>query len=139
MAVEKSSDQSVNLNLYFSRFNRLAIVSAATHTQAEDARSSITTKSDDEEADIYLKQYATKLPCAEVNVVEFWKIHQTEFPRLSGLAFELLSIPAASAAVERVFFSSWSCNRWQKMPDWSSVARTGMHDEVQQKIFLNNF
>lgn len=52
---------------------------------------------------MYMKQYATQLPNAEINAVEFWKSHREEFPHLSTLAFELLSIPATSAAVERVF------------------------------------
>ncbi len=37
------------------------------------------------------------------NPLEWWKIHEKNFPHVSNIARQVLSIPATSAASERVF------------------------------------
>ena len=37
------------------------------------------------------------------DVIGWWRDHQTTYPKLSQMAFDLLSIPAMSAECERVF------------------------------------
>ena len=43
---------------------------------------------------------------ADTDPLQYWKIHQTEFPILSKLACKYLSISALSAPVEIIFSSA---------------------------------
>lgn len=38
-----------------------------------------------------------------VDCLEFWKVHNKDFPRLKQVAMRMLAVPASSAPVERVF------------------------------------
>ena len=38
-----------------------------------------------------------------VNVLEWWKLHEKEFPRVARMARQSLSVPATSACCERFF------------------------------------
>jgi len=55
----------------------------------------------EEEANAYFKQLAafTNIKCE----MEFWVSRQMQFPVLASLAFDVLAIPASSAAIESVF------------------------------------
>ena len=60
----------------------------------------IVAKLNDSEFEKYIKQLA--LP-DDTDPLKFWKTEQNNFPNLSRLAIDVLSVPASSAAVERVF------------------------------------
>ena len=56
------------------------------------------------------KQYATYMEQSrhvqlkhDNNPLRFWRKHSSEFPALAALAKQILSIPASSAPIERVF------------------------------------
>ena len=46
-----------------------------------------------------------RLPCEnpQVDPVGFWKVHAKQFPNLSEVAKDILSIPGSSVSVERIF------------------------------------
>ena len=69
-----------------SPFARLARLAAETHHQQEESTMS---KSDEDETDEYMKRFARKQPPKKVNVIEFWKERQIDFPWLSILALYL--------------------------------------------------
>jgi hypothetical protein len=51
-----------------------------------------------------LKIYFTELPVRSVtDVVEWWRVNESKFPRLARMAFDILSIPAMSDDCERAF------------------------------------
>lgn len=54
-----------------------------------------------DEVHTYLKDYP--LNAHTVNPLQWWKQHQSEFPRLSRLSRDYLAIPGSSASSERVF------------------------------------
>jgi hypothetical protein len=37
------------------------------------------------------------------DIIDWWRLRQEEFPVLSRMAFDILSIPGTSAEIERVF------------------------------------
>ena len=39
----------------------------------------------------------------------FWIENQEKYPAIASVAFDILTIPGSSAAVERVFLHSWAC------------------------------
>jgi len=51
-----------------------------------------------------MEKYLTS-PCIteDKNPLEFWNMHQQEFPALAALAQRYLAVPATSAPVERLF------------------------------------
>ena len=53
-----------------------------------------------DEVDRYLS-----LRCEDptVNPLEYWKVHEKQFPVISSIAKDILSIPGSSVAVERIF------------------------------------
>ena len=61
-------------------------------------------QSEEEKIETEMKSYLlTPDVDPDTNPLEGWKRHQPNFPRLSGLAKEYLSIPATSAPSKRVF------------------------------------
>ena len=40
-----------------------------------------------------------------VDAMQYWQIHSKEFPNLSKLAKDIISIPGSSVSVERIFFN----------------------------------
>lgn len=85
----------------------------------EDATNQTNSESDDElyafmfkrsKIDRRLSEFKKylNLPLAgkKVNCLEFWKIHQSEFPLLSQMARDIFPIQSASVSVERDFSSS---------------------------------
>uniref|UniRef100_A0A914UHT2 HAT C-terminal dimerisation domain-containing protein n=1 Tax=Plectus sambesii TaxID=2011161 RepID=A0A914UHT2_9BILA len=83
-----------------SRFARLARVAAVTQMMDQVTQPP---KPTDDEVEAYMKTFSTKAPPSPLVLVEFWKAQEKEYPELSWLAFDLLAIPATSAAIERVF------------------------------------
>ena len=57
---------------------------------------------DDVPVDEY-EAYVALKPVPVDNPIEWWRDHQTTYPKLAQMAFDLLSIPAMSAECERVF------------------------------------
>lgn len=49
------------------------------------------------------KNVSLNLGGKSIDILEFWAKHSSQFPFLSQLAREFLSIPASSAACERIF------------------------------------
>ncbi|CAG8501341.1 10180_t:CDS:2 [Ambispora gerdemannii] len=49
-----------------------------------------------------------KLTNREINVLAWWKAHQTQFPRLVRMARDYLAIPTSSVASERAFSAGGS-------------------------------
>lgn len=60
-------------------------------------------KKTDNEVAFEIKSYKMKQASQNVNVLQWWRRHQHEFPLLSTLARSLLAIPATSASSERCF------------------------------------
>jgi hypothetical protein len=64
----------------------------------------------DKPEDLLLKDEITEyfsLPLLPVeDPLEWWRQHQTSLPKLARMAFDILSIPATSCEVERVFSQS---------------------------------
>lgn len=56
-----------------------------------------------DEVELYVREVASQLSNSSVDAIEFWKSHWSKYPHMSKLKFNLLAIPAMSAAVERVF------------------------------------
>ncbi|XP_056097499.1 E3 SUMO-protein ligase ZBED1 [Rhinichthys klamathensis goyatoka] len=66
---------------------------------------------------------------SEVNPLEWWKVHEANFPRVSQLAKKYLCIPATSAPSERAFSTGGNivtCQRATLKPD-----------KVNQLVFLS--
>lgn len=62
---------------------------------------------DDSTLDNYEKEFeqyskASRAPF-KTNILNWWKMHQKAYPTLAGLARDVLSIPATSVPIERVF------------------------------------
>ena len=62
----------------------------------------------DSEFEEYIKQPAL---ADDTDPLKFWQLEQNHFPNLSTLAIDVLSVPASSAAVERVFSIAGKLNR----------------------------
>ena len=58
--------------------------------------------------------HATPHPLDGISALEWWEIHRLEFPRLSCLARDILSIPAMSDEPERIFSSSRRVLSWDR-------------------------
>src|SRR5438046_2414235 len=107
---DRSQNQPV-----ISRFSPLAQIASISHQQEVECQSR---KTNDDEVNLYLKNFARSSPTDTTDAIEFWKVHQNEFPRLSNLAFDPLPIPATSAAVECVFSQAGPSYSEKKMPNW---------------------
>ena len=57
---------------------------------------------DNLELDTYLRSFDHRLRSIK-DPLEWWKTHQTDYPILARMAFDIFSIPAMSSEVERVF------------------------------------
>ena len=49
--------------------------------------------------------YLAKPPTNLLEVIEYWKVRESEWPYLAKIAYDFLSIPAISSKYERVFSS----------------------------------
>ena len=79
---------------YYDKFNRLSV-------NVITKKRRVATKEDDYTRYIKYFDPATWKPVHDV--VGWWEQHRNDYPILSRLAFDVLSIPGMSAEVERVF------------------------------------
>jgi hypothetical protein len=52
-----------------------------------------------------LSLYLAKPPTDLLGITEYWKVQESEWPHLTRMAYDFLSIPAISSECERVFSS----------------------------------
>lgn len=79
--------------------------------------------SDRDAIEVEIKSYLQSVEVdAEANPLEWWRLHQTNFPRLANLAKKYLCIPATSAPSERAFSTGGNivtCQRlWTSLCSW---------------------
>ena len=50
-----------------------------------------------------VESYLRSAKGSDLSALDFWKAHEKTYPHLASLAKKYLSVPAASAAIERMF------------------------------------
>lgn len=85
-----SSHANVDSDEFLDYLNQIAIASSTQPDQPKD------------EIDMYLGMDRSRCQVKE-SPLEFWRKHQEQFPVLSKIAVECLTMPATSASVERLF------------------------------------
>ena len=88
----------------------------------------------DDELDTFINQAPTRLPKG-MTALDWW-LHpdrRQEWPRLSYMAIEILSIPGLSDEAERVFSGSRRTCRWDRASlSAFSIERTEFRESIQQ-------
>jgi hypothetical protein len=79
---------------YYAKFNRLS-------TKVLTKKRKIAVKEDDYTR--YVKYWDPSEWSEATDLISWWQHHQIEYPLLSKMAFDILSIPGMSAEVERIF------------------------------------
>lgn len=104
-----------------SRYARLAEIALSGHRLGEAPYDSVTSIED--EVDLFMNKFARNAPY-DTDAINFWKVHQDEFPKISIFALNLLAIPATSAAVERVFSQATLATAGRKCQTGSALLET---------------
>ena len=99
-SVQEQSPAKSGTNSWLSR---LAQMHSADVQQQPAEKALETENTQEEQVCLYMEQFATQVPTIEHSPIKFWKSKEKDFPKLAKLAFDLLAIPATSAAVECVF------------------------------------
>ena len=77
--------------------------------------------SDRDAIEVEIKSYLQSVEFdGEANPLEWWRLHQTNFPRLANLSKKYLCIPATSAPSERAFITGGNivtCHRSALTPE----------------------
>uniref|UniRef100_A0A1A7WX42 HAT C-terminal dimerisation domain-containing protein n=2 Tax=Iconisemion striatum TaxID=60296 RepID=A0A1A7WX42_9TELE len=79
------------------------------------AQPGLATLTNREVIEIELKSYLQALDVeGEVDPLEWWQLHQANFPRVASLAKKYLSIPAMSAPSDRAFSTSGNIVKYHR-------------------------
>ena len=74
---------------------------------------------------------------ADAASLEWWKMHNTQFPTIAKLALKYLAIPASSAPSERVFSRAkliQEHQRWSLPPQWLETSVLIKHNDALKEI-----
>ena len=106
------SDTTAEQLPYHVRFNRLS-------AGVKSKKRRVAVKEDDYTR--YIKYWDAAAWEPVEDIIEWWNQHQNEFPILSRMAFDILSIPGMSVEVERIFSQAGNL---------VTASRTGLTDDT---------
>ena len=68
----------------------------------------------------------------DIEALDWWKMHEKEFPVCAKMARDILAIPASSAECERIFSAARNISNWNQ----GRTSKTTLRHHVEVKLFL---